>query len=152
MNFISFFFLMIRRPPRSTLFPLHDALPIFTGPNMSGKSTYMRQLALTVIMAQIGSFVAAESASLPLFDAIFTRIGAADDLISGQSTFMVEMMDANHAIKRATPHSLILFDELGRGTAAYDGMALAQSIIEYIHDRVGRSEERRVEKECRSRW
>ncbi|WP_438284884.1 MutS-related protein, partial [Streptococcus sobrinus] len=106
-------------------------------PNMSGKSTYMRQLALTVVMAQIGSFVAAESANLPIFDAIYTRIGAADDLISGQSTFMVEMMEANMAIQRASSQSLILFDELGRGTATYDGMALAQAIIEYIHDRVG---------------
>lgn len=104
---------------------------------MSGKSTYMRQLALTVIMAQMGSYVAAESVSLPVFDAIFTRIGAADDLISGQSTFMVEMMEANQAIKRASEKSLILFDELGRGTATYDGMALAQSIIEYIHDHIG---------------
>lgn len=103
---------------------------------MSGKSTYMRQLALTVIMAQMGSYVAADKAQLPIFDAIFTRIGAADDLISGQSTFMVEMMEANHAIKRASDSSLILFDELGRGTATYDGMALAQSIIEYIHDKV----------------
>ena len=88
-------------------------------------------------MAQMGSFVAADHVDLPLFDAIFTRIGAADDLISGQSTFMVEMMEANQAIKRASANSLILFDELGRGTATYDGMALAQAIIEYIHDRVG---------------
>ncbi|MFC3932595.1 DNA mismatch repair protein MutS [Streptococcus dentapri] len=113
------------------------AIQLITGPNMSGKSTYMRQLALTVIMAQMGSFVAAQSAELPIFDAIYTRIGAADDLISGQSTFMVEMMEANMAIQRATSGSLILFDELGRGTATYDGMALAQSIIEYIHDKVG---------------
>jgi DNA mismatch repair protein MutS len=113
------------------------SIQLITGPNMSGKSTYMRQLALTVIMAQIGSFVAADSATLPVFDAIYTRIGAADDLISGQSTFMVEMMEANQAIKRATPQSLILFDELGRGTATYDGMALAQSIIEYIHNHIG---------------
>ena len=111
-------------------------IQLITGPNMSGKSTYMRQLALTVIMAQMGSFVAAESANLPVFDAIFTRIGAADDLISGQSTFMVEMMEANHAIKDANENSLILFDELGRGTATYDGMALAQAIIEYIHDKI----------------
>ena len=104
---------------------------------MSGKSTYMRQLALTVIMAQLGSFVAADKVDLPIFDAIFTRIGAADDLISGQSTFMVEMMEANQAIKRASHNSLILFDELGRGTATYDGMALAQSIIEYIHNYIG---------------
>ncbi|MGT2948486.1 DNA mismatch repair protein MutS [Streptococcus devriesei] len=112
------------------------SIQLITGPNMSGKSTYMRQLALTVIMAQMGSFVAANSADLPIFDAIFTRIGAADDLISGQSTFMVEMMEANHAIKAANENSLILFDELGRGTATYDGMALAQAIIEYIHDNI----------------
>ena len=110
---------------------------LITGPNMSGKSTYMRQLAILVIMAQMGSYVSAESAQLPIFDAIFTRIGAADDLVSGQSTFMVEMMEANHAISQATEHSLILFDELGRGTATYDGMALAQAIIEYIHNRTG---------------
>jgi len=112
-------------------------IQLITGPNMSGKSTYMRQLAIIVIMAQIGSFVPAQAATLPLFDAIYTRIGAADDLVSGQSTFMVEMMEANNAIRQATPASLILFDELGRGTATYDGMALAQAIIEYIHDWTG---------------
>jgi len=109
---------------------------LITGPNMSGKSTYMRQMAITVILAQIGSFVPAKEASLPVFDAIFTRIGAADDLVSGKSTFMVEMLDANNAIKHATENSLILFDEIGRGTATYDGMALAQAIIEYIHEKI----------------
>lgn len=109
---------------------------LITGPNMSGKSTYMRQLAITVIMAQIGSFVAAQSASIPVFDKIFTRIGAADDLISGQSTFMVEMIEVNNALQNATDKSLILFDEIGRGTATYDGMALAQAIIEYIHENI----------------
>ncbi|MGT2667099.1 DNA mismatch repair protein MutS [Streptococcus rifensis] len=113
------------------------AIQLITGPNMSGKSTYMRQLAIIVILAQIGSYVPAERATLPIFDAIFTRIGAADDLVSGQSTFMVEMMEANKAIRLATENSLILFDELGRGTATYDGMALAQAIIEHIHDKVG---------------
>ncbi len=109
---------------------------LITGPNMAGKSTYMRQLAITVIMAQIGCFVPAKEASLPVFDAIFTRIGASDDLVSGESTFMVEMNEANNAISNATRNSLILFDELGRGTATFDGMALAQSIIEYIHDNI----------------
>ncbi|WP_367369526.1 DNA mismatch repair protein MutS [Pediococcus parvulus] len=109
---------------------------LITGPNMSGKSTYMRQLALTVVLAQMGCFVPAESATLPIFDQIFTRIGAADDLIAGQSTFMVEMQEANRAIQNATPQSLILFDEIGRGTATYDGMALAQAIIEFVHNHV----------------
>ncbi|MFI3307213.1 MAG: DNA mismatch repair protein MutS [Mycoplasmatota bacterium] len=107
---------------------------LITGPNMAGKSTYMRQVAITVIMAQIGCFVPADEARLPLFDAIYTRIGASDDLVSGESTFMVEMNDANYAITNATSNSLILFDELGRGTATFDGMALAQSIIEYINE------------------
>jgi len=110
---------------------------LITGPNMAGKSTYMRQLAITVIMAQIGCFIPASSATLKVFDAIYTRIGASDDLVSGESTFMVEMNEANNAISNATNNSLILFDELGRGTATFDGMALAQSIIEYIHDNIG---------------
>ena len=110
---------------------------LITGPNMAGKSTYMRQLAITVIMAQIGSFVPAKSCTIPVFDKIFTRIGASDDLVSGESTFMVEMKEANLAISRATKNSLILFDELGRGTATYDGMSLAQAILEYIHDNIG---------------
>lgn len=111
-------------------------LKLITGPNMAGKSTYMRQMAMIVIMAQIGCFVPAKEAYLPVFDKIFTRIGASDDLVSGESTFMVEMKEANYAIKGATEHSLILFDELGRGTATYDGMSLAQAIIEYIHDNI----------------
>ena len=110
---------------------------LITGPNMAGKSTYMRQMAIITIMAQIGCFVPATSAELPVFDAIYTRIGASDDLVSGESTFMVEMMEANNAISNATKNSLILFDELGRGTAIFDGMALAQSIIEYIHNNIG---------------
>ncbi len=109
---------------------------LITGPNMAGKSTYMRQMAIMAIMAQIGCFVPAKEAKLPVFDAIFTRIGASDDLVSGESTFMVEMMEANNAISNATDKSLILFDELGRGTATFDGMALAQSIIEYIHQNI----------------
>lgn len=113
-----------------------DYILLITGPNMSGKSTYMRQIALISIMAQIGCFVPAKSANLPIFDQIFTRIGAADDIVSGQSTFMVEMMEVNNALKYATVNSLVIFDEIGRGTATYDGMALAQAIIEYIHDEI----------------
>lgn len=122
--------------PNSFHMSPEELILLITGPNMSGKSTYMRQLALTVIMAQMGCFVPAQAAILPIFDRIFTRIGASDDLIAGQSTFMVEMMEANQALRYATPRSLILFDELGRGTATYDGMALAQGIIEYIHEHV----------------
>lgn len=107
-------------------------IQLITGPNMAGKSTYMRELALIVILAQMGSFVPAAAAELPIFDQIFTRIGANDDMAMGQSTFMVEMAEANHALQEATAHSLILFDELGRGTATYDGMALAQAIIEFL--------------------
>ncbi len=110
---------------------------LITGPNMSGKSTYMRQVALTIVLAQIGSYVPAESAKVPVVDQIFTRIGAADDLVSGQSTFMVEMLESQHAIAHATERSLLLFDEIGRGTSTYDGMALAQSMIEYIHENIG---------------
>ena len=110
---------------------------LITGPNMSGKSTYMRQIALIAILAQIGCFVPASKAILPIFDQIYTRIGASDDLVSGQSTFMVEMLEAKNAIVGATENSLILFDEIGRGTSTYDGMALAQAIIEYIHDKIG---------------
>ena len=97
----------------------------------------MRQLALIAIMAQIGSFVPADSAKLPVFDQVFTRIGAADDLYSGKSTFMVEMSEANEALQHASSRSLVLFDEIGRGTATYDGMALAGAIIKYLHDKVG---------------
>lgn len=122
--------------PNDILMSAEDMILLITGPNMSGKSTYMRQIALIAIMAQIGCFVSAQSAKLPIFDAIYTRIGAADDIVSGQSTFMVEMNEVNHALKQATENSLILFDEIGRGTATYDGLALAQAIVEYIHEKV----------------
>jgi len=105
---------------------------LITGPNMSGKSTFMRELAIIVIMAQMGSYVPAKSANLPIIDKIFTRIGASDDLVSGESTFMVEMKEARHALVNATSNSLILFDELGRGTSTYDGMSLAEAILEYV--------------------
>ena len=104
---------------------------------MAGKSTYMRELALIVIMAQMGCFVPAKSANIMIFDKIFTRIGASDDLISGDSTFMIEMKEASFALSSATKNSLILFDELGRGTATYDGMSLAQAMLEYIHNEIG---------------
>ncbi|USK35775.1 DNA mismatch repair protein MutS [Bacillus sp. F19] len=123
--------------PNDCYFSNERGMLLITGPNMSGKSTYMRQVALTAILAQIGCFVPASEAVLPIFDQIFTRIGAADDLISGQSTFMVEMLEARNAIVNATERSLILFDEIGRGTSTYDGMALAQAIIEHIHHHIG---------------
>ncbi|MCK9235917.1 MAG: DNA mismatch repair protein MutS [Acholeplasmataceae bacterium] len=110
---------------------------LITGPNMSGKSTYMRMFAIIVYMAQIGSFVPADEAVLPIYDALYTRIGSSDDLSGGKSTFMVEMVESNEALTYATPQSLVLFDEIGRGTATYDGMALAQGMIEYIHEKIG---------------
>ncbi|MEF7437427.1 DNA mismatch repair protein MutS [Paenibacillus lautus] len=114
-----------------------SSILLITGPNMAGKSTYMRQVALLSILAQMGCFVPAERAVIPLVDRIFTRIGAADDLIGGQSTFMVEMADIQVMTEKATPRSLIIIDELGRGTSTSEGMAIAQAVIEYVHDHIG---------------
>ncbi|QIK69097.1 DNA mismatch repair protein MutS [Erysipelothrix sp. HDW6C] len=113
-----------------------DYTLILTGPNMGGKSTFMRMVALNAIMAQVGCYVPCESLTMSIVDQIFTRMGASDDILMGQSTFMVEMMEAQAALSKATAHSLILFDEIGRGTSTYDGMALAQAIIEYINNSI----------------
>lgn len=122
--------------PNDIIMDSNTDILLITGPNMAGKSTYMRQLGIISIMAQIGCFVPAKEATIPIFDKIFTRIGASDDLVSGESTFMVEMMEASRAIKYATKDSLILFDELGRGTATFDGMSLAEAILEYIAKKI----------------
>ncbi len=119
--------------PNDTLLDEKDnRVAIITGPNMAGKSTYMRQTALIVLMAQIGSFVPADSATIGIVDSIFTRVGASDDLASGQSTFMVEMSEVAAILKNATPHSLIVFDEIGRGTSTFDGMSIARAVLEYV--------------------
>ena len=123
--------------PNDCVLTEEENMLLITGPNMSGKSTFMRQVAITVIMAQIGCYVPARSATLPIVDKIFTRIGAADDLAGGQSTFMIEMMESQNAIANATSKSLLLFDEIGRGTSTYDGMSLAQAMMEYIHNHIG---------------
>lgn len=122
--------------PNDLIITPEQSLLLLTGPNMSGKSTYMRQVAFCVILNQIGCFVPAKEARLPLVDQIFTRIGSSDDISSGQSTFMVEMMETNYAISQATERSLLLFDELGRGTATFDGIALAEAILYYIAEKV----------------
>jgi DNA mismatch repair protein MutS len=116
----------------STTIKQDQPIHILTGPNMGGKSTYMRQLALIIVLAQIGCFVPAKKASLPLIDALFTRMGASDDILEGQSTFMIEMIEANTALQNATKNSIVFFDEIGRGTSTFDGMALAQAMVEYI--------------------
>ena len=123
--------------PNDCVLSQTENMMLITGPNMSGKSTYMRQVALITVMAQMGCYVPADEAVLPITDQIFTRIGAADDLAGGQSTFMVEMLESQHAITNATANSLLLFDEIGRGTSTYDGMSLAQAMMEYIHDHIG---------------
>lgn len=118
--------------PNDTLLDtIHNRLLLITGPNMAGKSTYMRQVALIVLMAQIGSFVPADSARLSIADKIFTRVGASDDLASGQSTFMLEMNEVAYILKNATKNSLIVYDEIGRGTSTYDGMSIARAVAEY---------------------
>ena len=109
---------------------------IITGPNMAGKSTYMRQVAVLTIMAQTGSFIPAKSASFAPVDRIFTRVGAADDISTGQSTFMVEMKEVSHILCNATKNSLILLDEIGRGTSTYDGMSIARAVVEYLNSKV----------------
>jgi DNA mismatch repair protein MutS len=120
--------------PNDTYLSNDDAqLIVLTGPNMSGKSTYLRQVALIVLLAQIGSFVPADSATIGVVDRIFTRIGAGEDIAAGQSTFMVEMVETANILNNATPHSLIILDEIGRGTSTYDGLSLARSVAEYIH-------------------
>jgi DNA mismatch repair protein MutS len=126
--------------PNDVQLSAHDSqIIVLTGPNMAGKSTYLRQVALTVLLAQIGSFVPAASARIGLVDRIFTRVGAQEDIASGQSTFMVEMLETANILHNATPRSLVILDEIGRGTSTYDGMAIARAVIEYLHNRSDRA-------------
>jgi DNA mismatch repair protein MutS len=121
--------------PNDTHLSNHDAqILIITGPNMAGKSTYLRQVALITLLAQIGSYVPAESATIGIVDRIFTRIGAQDDLATGQSTFMVEMVETANILHHATPRSLLILDEIGRGTSTYDGLSIARAVVEYLHN------------------
>jgi len=120
--------------PNDAVFAEDEVIRIITGPNMSGKSTFLRQVALIVLLAQIGSFVPASSARIGLVDRIFTRIGAQDEIYAGQSTFMVEMTETANILHHATRRSLLILDEIGRGTSTYDGVAIAWSVVEYIHN------------------
>jgi len=124
-------------PNDTTLSALQDQIAIVTGPNMAGKSTYLRQAALVVLLAQIGSFVPATRARIGVVDRIFTRVGAHDDLVQGQSTFMVEMTETANILHSATRDSLVILDEIGRGTSTFDGLAIAWAVAEYIHNAVG---------------
>jgi DNA mismatch repair protein MutS len=120
--------------PNDAIFETGEIIRIITGPNMSGKSTFLRQVALIVLMSQMGSFVPASSATIGLVDRIFTRIGAQDEIHAGQSTFMVEMIEAANILNHATTRSLLVLDEIGRGTSTYDGVSIAWAVVEYIHN------------------
>ncbi|MDE2815174.1 MAG: DNA mismatch repair protein MutS [Chloroflexota bacterium] len=123
--------------PNDVKLDAEQQIIVLTGPNMAGKSTYLRQVALTVLMAQVGSFVAARSARVGIVDRIFTRVGAQDEIASGASTFMVEMTETSYILSHATPRSLVVFDEVGRGTSTYDGLAIARAVLEYLHNHSG---------------
>ncbi|MDY6764237.1 MAG: DNA mismatch repair protein MutS, partial [Halobacteria archaeon] len=123
--------------PNDTHIDMDEPFAVITGPNMSGKSTYMRQVALIAIMAQMGSFVPAEEAKVGITDRIFTRVGASDDIARGRSTFMVEMIELSNILHSATPRSLVLLDEVGRGTSTLDGLSIAWAVTEFIHDEIG---------------